>query len=86
MQDLILPDGYVPKLGVRQVEIAIKKVKDFFEANLAAALNLTRVTAPYFVKTGTGINDDLNGIERPIRFRVKEYGDGEVEIVQSLAK
>jgi aspartate--ammonia ligase len=86
MHDLILPEGYEPKLGVREVEVAIKEIKDFFESNLAKALNLTRVTAPPFVKTGTGINDDLNGTEQPIRFRVREYGDGEVEIVQSLAK
>ena len=86
MNDLILPAGYEPKLGVREVEVAIKEIKDFFEKNLAKALNLTRVTAPTFVQTGTGINDDLNGVERPIRFRVREDGDGEVEIVQSLAK
>jgi aspartate--ammonia ligase len=86
MNDLILPAGYEPKLGVREVEVAIKEIKDFLEKNLAKALNLTRVTAPTFVKTGTGINDDLNGTERPIRFHVREYGEGEVEIVQSLAK
>lgn len=86
MNDLILPAGYTPKLGVRDVEVAIKEIKDFFEKNLSKVLNLTRVTAPTFVRTGTGINDDLNGTERPIRFRVREYGDGEVEIVQSLAK
>ena len=86
MDDLILPANYEPKLGVREIEVAIKEIKDFFEKNLANALNLTRVTAPTFLKTGTGINDDLNGTERPIRFRVREYGDGEVEIVQSLAK
>jgi len=84
--DLILPKNYKPLLGVREVEIAIKKIKDFFEMNLASALNLTRVTAPYFVRTGTGVNDDLNGVERPVRFHVKEDGDAEVEIVQSLAK
>ena len=86
MHDLILPQGYKPRLGVREVEVAIKEIKDFFEKNLAKALNLTRVTAPSFVRAGTGINDDLNGTEQPIRFRVREYGDGEVEIVQSLAK
>jgi len=61
-------------------------IKDFFELHLAEALNLTRVTAPPFVRSGTGINDDLNGVERPVRFRVKEDGEAEVEIVQSLAK
>jgi aspartate--ammonia ligase len=84
--ELILPKGYRPLLPVREVELAIKIIKDFFERNLAAALNLTRVTAPYFVRRGTGINDDLNGIERPVRFQVKEDGEAEVEIVQSLAK
>jgi len=81
-----LPAGYQPKLGTRQVEAAIKDIKDFFEKSLAEALNLQRVTAPLFVRSGTGINDDLNGVEQPLRFRVKEDGDAPVEIVQSLAK
>jgi len=82
----VLPDGYRPILDVREVEHAIKSIKDFFETNLAAALNLTRVTAPLFVRAGSGINDDLNGVERPVTFRVKGDGAAEVEIVQSLAK
>ncbi len=84
--DLILPAGYRPLLQVRQVEAAIKDIKDFFQAGLARALNLTRVTAPLFVRAGTGINDDLNGVERPVRFRVPGAGDAEVELIQSLAK
>ncbi len=83
---LILPPGYRPALNTRDVETAIKDIKDFFERQLAAALNLQRVTAPLFVRSGTGVNDDLNGVERPVRFRIKEDGDREVEIVQSLAK
>jgi len=83
---LNLPEGYQPKLSTREVEAAIKDIKDFFEKNLAGALNLQRVTAPLFVRSGTGINDDLNGVERPLRFCVKEDGDAPVEIVQSLAK
>ncbi len=83
---LIVPPGYRPVLNIRAIETAIKDIKDFFERQLAAALNLQRVTAPLFVRSGTGINDDLNGVEQPLRFRVKEYGEGEVEIVQSLAK
>jgi aspartate--ammonia ligase len=83
---LVLPEGYNPLLGRREVESAIKDIKDFFQAQLAAALNLTRVTAPLFVRAGTGINDDLNGLERPVSFRVKGDGNAEVEMVQSLAK
>ena len=80
------PSGYRPLLNTREVETAIKDIKDFFECNLAAALALQRVTAPLFVRSGTGINDDLNGVEQPLRFRVKEDGGAAVEIVQSLAK
>jgi aspartate--ammonia ligase len=83
---LILPSGYRPVFNTRDIETAIKDIKDFFEKQLAAALNLQRVTAPLFVRSYTGINDDLNGVERPLRFRVKEDNDAEVEIVQSLAK
>ncbi len=81
-----LPADYRPLLSVREVETAIKDIKDFFERELAAALNLQRVTAPLFVRSGAGINDDLNGVEKPVSFRVKEDGDAPVEIVQSLAK
>jgi aspartate--ammonia ligase len=73
-------------LEVRQRETAIKDIKDFFERQLAAALGLWRVTAPLFVRSGTGINDDLNGVEQPVRFAVKEDGNAQMEIVQSLAK
>lgn len=83
---LSLPSRYRPLLSTRQIETAIKDIKDFFERNLAKSLGLERVTAPLFVRSGTGINDDLNGIERPVRFPVKEDGDAPVEIVQSLAK
>jgi aspartate--ammonia ligase len=83
---LFLPTGYRPHLDLQTLESAIKDIKDFFEHNLAAALNLQRVTAPLFVRSGTGINDDLNGVEKPVRFLVKEDGDAPVEIVQSLAK
>ena len=81
-----LPKDYRPLLSVREVETAIKDIKDFFERNLAAVLGLQRVTAPLFVRSGTGINDDLNGVEKPVSFRVKEDGDAPAEIVQSLAK
>ncbi len=83
---LILPRGYRPLLGVKETEHAIKALKDFFELNLATELNLSRVTAPLFVKGGTGINDDLNGIEKPVAFAVKDLAGVRAEIVQSLAK
>ncbi|HNQ87315.1 MAG TPA: aspartate--ammonia ligase [Verrucomicrobiota bacterium] len=83
---LILPRRYRPQLGVRETERAIKALKDFFELNLATELSLSRVTAPLFVRSGTGINDDLNGIERPVAFPVPDLGGSQVEIVQSLAK
>ncbi len=83
---LSLPSRYRPLLSTRQIETAIKDIKDFFERNLAKSLGLERVTAPLFVRSGTGINDDLNGVERPVRFPVKDDGDAPVEIVQSLAK
>ena len=81
-----LPKNYRPQLDTRHVEAAIKDIKDFFEAHLAEALNLQRVTAPLFVRSGTGINDDLNGVEMPLSFRVKNDHNSQVEVVQSLAK
>lgn len=83
---LVLPDNYKPLLGPRETENAIKSIKDFFEINLATELNLTRVTAPLFVKSGTGINDDLNGVEKPVSFSMRDLLGERAEIVQSLAK
>lgn len=83
---LIIPDGYKPILDLKQTEKAIKLVKDTFEISLASDLRLRRVTAPLFVLRGTGINDDLNGIERPVSFRIKDMGDQVAEVVHSLAK
>jgi len=80
------PENYRPLLGVRETERAIKEIKDFFQLSLATELNLTRVTAPLFVLSGMGINDDLNGVERPVAFPVKALGDQRAEIVHSLAK
>ncbi len=85
MDSSFVPSGYSSLLDVRQTEVAIKKVKDFFERDLAIQLNLTRVSAPLFVRSDSGLNDTLNGVERPVAFDMKDY-DGEVEIVQSLAK
>ncbi len=83
---LFFPENYKPKLDVKQTEKAIKFVKDFFQENLSAELRLRRVTAPLFVLKGTGINDDLNGVERPVTFAVKEMNDAKAEVVHSLAK
>ncbi|MBN2196936.1 MAG: aspartate--ammonia ligase [Polyangiaceae bacterium] len=83
---LVLPKNYRPLLDLKQTEKAIKLLKDFFEANLSAELALSRVTAPLFVLRGTGVNDDLNGIEPPVSFGVPDLGGAEVEVVQSLAK
>ena len=82
---LIIPHDYNPVLNLRETEIAIKLVKDFFETELARALNLTRVSAPIMVTPESGLNDNLNGVERPVAFDVLETGRT-VEIVQSLAK
>lgn len=83
---LIIPDGYQPTLTIKETEIGIKCVKDYFERELAKQLNLTRVSAPLFVKPETGLNDNLNGIERPVSFGLKEQNEAKVEIVHSLAK
>ena len=82
----ICPNDYHPILGIRETEQAIRQIKEFFQTNLAFELNLMRVTAPLFVLSGTGINDDLNGIERPVAFPVLGLQDSRAEIVQSLAK
>jgi len=86
MDSLIIPPGYRPLIGVKETERAIKALKDFFELNLATELSLSRVTAPLFVPSGTGINDDLNGVEQPVSFAVKAIPGVRAEIVQSLAK
>lgn len=83
---LIFPDNYKTALDIKQTEKAIKLVKDFFEMSLATELCITRVTAPLFVLQGTGINDDLNGVEKPVSFKVQDMNGCTAEIVQSLAK
>ncbi|MBN2375294.1 MAG: aspartate--ammonia ligase [Sedimentisphaerales bacterium] len=85
MTDLYLDKNYRSKLSLRETEIAIKFVKDFFQDNLALALNLQRVSAPLFVRKGSGVNDDLNGIERKVTFQVKQ-DSSDAEVVFSLAK
>lgn len=83
---LIIPKDYNSPLNLRQTERAIKLIKDTFEHNLSAELKLRRVTAPLFVLKGTGINDDLNGVERKVTFPIKGLNDKEAEVVNSLAK
>lgn len=84
--ETIIPKAYETKLDIKETEIAIKKVKDYFEDNLTEALNLTRVSAPLFVTSDTGLNDDLNGVERPVSFGIKALEEREAQIVHSLAK
>ena len=84
--DLFIPKDYKTSLDIMQTEIAIKEVKDFFERGLADALNLTRISAPLFVVKSTGLNDNLNGVERPVAFDMKEDPNLNIEIIHSLAK
>ena len=83
---LFVPPNYKPLLNPRETERAIREIKEFVQTNLAFELNLTRVTAPLFVKGGTGINDDLNSVERPVSFTANGMGGTQLEMVQSLAK
>jgi aspartate--ammonia ligase len=83
---LYIPQNYKPLLNLKETEKAIKLVKDFFEQSLASELRLRRVTAPLFVLRGTGVNDDLNGTERPVGFPIKDMNDSVAEVVHSLAK
>ena len=85
-KSLILPDGYKPLLDLKQTEQAILLVKDTFQQNLSSELRLQRVTAPLFVLKGTGVNDDLSGVERKVTFEIKDMNDAEAEVVNSLAK
>lgn len=86
MSYLIKPSHYTPLLDLKQTELGIKKVKEYFQQNLSAELRLRRVTAPLFVLKGMGINDDLSGTERPVSFPIKDLGDMQAEVVHSLAK
>ena len=86
MEHLIVPENYEPAIGLRETQVAIKIIKDFFQRELAKQLNLTRVSAPLFVLPESGLNDNLNGVERPVSFGIKEQKDRLAEIVHSLAK
>ena len=86
MSYLIKPKDYKALLDLKQTELGIKQIKDFFQQNLSSELRLRRVTAPLFVLKGMGINDDLNGVERAVSFPIKDLGDAQAEVVHSLAK
>ena len=86
MEHLITPAGYKPVLDLTETQVAIKEIKDFFQRELAKQLNLTRVSAPLFVLPESGLNDNLNGVERPVSFGILEQKDRKAEIVHSLAK
>lgn len=86
MSSLTIPDGYTALLDLKQTELAIKKIKDFFLDGLSTELRLRRVTAPLFVLRGLGLNDDLNGVERPVSFPIKCMDEKVAEVVHSLAK
>ena len=85
MDNLIIPKDYHSELNLHDTQIAIKTVKDFFQGLLALRLNLSRVSAPLFVDPLSGLNDNLNGVERPVTFDIKEQNGRTAEVVQSLA-
>ena len=87
MSKIIIPKGYHPQLNLIETEVAIKMIKDTFERRLAEQLRLTRVSAPLFLLKNTGLNDNLNGVEKPVSFTSFELNhDDEIEIIHSLAK
>lgn len=86
MANVVIPEGYKPVLDQRETQRAIKKIKDYFQQEIAYGLQLRRVTAPLFVFPETGLNDNLNGYERRVEFTIKDIDERKVEVVQSLAK
>lgn len=85
MSEVYIPEGYRAPLSIYELQRAIEFIKNNFQMNLGSALNLRRVSAPLFVETGSGLNDDLNGVERPVRFAIPG-ADTEGQVVHSLAK
>jgi len=83
---LVIPENYYSKLTLRETELAIKEIKDYFQEALAVRLNLQRISAPLFVNQSSGLNDDLNGVERPVSFDMAEHPGDQFQIVHSLAK
>lgn len=86
MKELMIPPDYEPSLGLYETQMAIKLIKDSFQKNLSSQLNLRRVSAPLFVDPESGLNDNLNGVERPVSFDIKDEPEITGEVVQSLAK
>ena len=86
MENLTIPAQYHSALNLHDTQVAIKTVKDYFQHALITRLNLLRVSAPLFVTPQSGLNDNLNGVERPVSFGMKEQNDAQAEIVHSLAK
>ena len=86
MEHLLIPENYESALNLYDTQVGIKTVKDFFQNLLAEKLHLLRVSAPLFVDPNSGLNDNLNGVERPVTFGIKEQDDAPAEIVHSLAK
>ena len=86
MEHLKIPTNYESALSLHDTQVGIKTVKDFFQRLLAERLNLLRVSAPLFVDPASGMNDNLNGVERPVSFGIKEQNEYEAQVVQSLAK
>jgi aspartate--ammonia ligase len=86
MENLIIPENYKSELNLHDTQVAIKTVKDYFQKTLVKRLNLLRVSAPLFVTPDSGLNDNLNGVERPVSFDIKEQDGATAEIVHSLAK
>ncbi|MBP5223985.1 MAG: aspartate--ammonia ligase, partial [Lachnospiraceae bacterium] len=86
MKDLIIPEHYDPRLSVRETQAAIKYIRDTFQKEFGREMNLERISAPLFVEKKSGLNDNLNGVERPVGFDMKDLPGDEIEIVQSLAK
>ena len=83
---LTLPEQYDPRLTVRETEAAIKYIRDTFQAEFGKEMNLERISAPLFVAKNSGMNDDLNGVERPVAFDLKDVPGDTYEVVHSLAK
>lgn len=86
MHRIFFDENYKTPLGIRETERAIKFIKDAFERHFPSAMNLERISAPLFVRANSGLNDNLNGVERPVSFDIKDVGNVEAEIVHSLAK
>ena len=86
MDEIKIPAGYHSDLSLHDTQVAIKTVKDFFQQTLAQKLNLLRVSAPIFVDPSSGLNDNLNGVERPVSFDIRGIKGENAEIVHSLAK